>query len=86
MAELETIQPHVLVCLGATAARAVFGKPVKILERRGELVASELRPRVVVTVHPSSILRIVEAEMRQVAMQQFVNDLRKAREALGIRK
>ena len=68
---------------GATAARTVFGKPVKILERRGELVESELTPRVVVTVHPSSILRIVDAEMRQVAMQQFVNDLRKVREALG---
>ncbi len=83
LAELEAVQPHVVVCLGATAARTVFGKPVKILERRGELVESELTPRVVVTVHPSSILRIVDAEMRQVAMQQFVNDLRKVREALG---
>jgi uracil-DNA glycosylase len=82
VAELEAIQPHVLVCLGATAARAVLGKITKISEHRGELLESDLSSRVVVTVHPSSILRIEDTEMRDVAMRQFVDDLRTARMAI----
>jgi uracil-DNA glycosylase len=82
IAELETIQPRVLVCLGATAARAVLGKITKISEHRGELLESELRSRIVVTVHPSSILRIEDSDSRQLAMRHFVADLRTARRAL----
>ncbi|HXM25650.1 MAG TPA: UdgX family uracil-DNA binding protein [Chthoniobacterales bacterium] len=82
IAELEAIQPRVLVCLGATAARAVFGKITKISEHRGELLESELSSRIVVTVHPSSILRIEDSDSRQLAMRHFVADLRTARRAL----
>lgn len=82
IAELEAIQPRVLVCLGATAARAVLGKITKISEHRGELLESELRSRIVVTVHPSSILRIEDSDSRQLAMRHFVADLRTARRAL----
>ncbi len=82
IAELKAIQPRVLVCLGATAARAVFGKITKISEHRGELLESELSSRIVVTVHPSSILRIEDSDSRQLAMRHFVADLRTARRAL----
>jgi uracil-DNA glycosylase len=82
VAELEAVQPHVLVCLGATAARAVLGKATKISEHRGELLASDLSSRIVVTIHPSSILRIADSHSRQVAMRQFVDDLRTARRAV----
>jgi uracil-DNA glycosylase len=78
VAELEAIQPHVLVCLGATAARAVLGETIKISEHRGELLKSDLGSRIIVTVHPSSILRIEDSDMRQVAMRHFVDDLRMA--------
>jgi uracil-DNA glycosylase len=71
----------VLVCLGATAARAVLGKITKISEHRGELLESDLGSRIVVTVHPSSILRIEDSDMRQVAMRHFIDDLRTARRA-----
>jgi DNA polymerase len=82
VAELEAIQPRVLVCLGATAARAVLGKITKISEHRGELLESDLGSRIVVTVHPSSILRIEDSDLRQVAMRHFIDDLRTARRAL----
>jgi len=82
LAELEAIQPRVLICLGATAARAVLGKITKISEHRGELLESESGSRIVVTVHPSSILRIEGSDMRQVAMRHFIDDLRTARWAL----
>jgi uracil-DNA glycosylase len=78
VAELEAIQPRVLVCLGATAARAVLGEIIKISEHRGELLKSDLGSRIIVTVHPSSILRIEDSDMRQVAMRHFVDDLRMA--------
>jgi uracil-DNA glycosylase family protein len=82
VAELEAIQPRVLVCLGATAARAVLGKITKISEHRGELLESDLSSRILVTVHPSSILRIEDSDSRQLEMRHFVADLRTARRAL----
>jgi uracil-DNA glycosylase family protein len=82
IAELKAIQPDVLVCLGATAARAVLGKITKISEHRGELLESDLSSRIVVTVHPSSILRIEDSDSRKLAMRHFVADLRTARRAL----
>jgi uracil-DNA glycosylase len=82
VAELEAIQPRVLVCLGGTAARAVLGKITKISEHRGQLLESDVGSRIVVTVHPSSILRIEDSDIRQVAMQHFIDDLRTARRAL----
>ena len=82
IAELEAIQPRVLVCLGATAARAVLGKITKISEHRGELLESDLSSRILVTVHPSSILRIEDSDSRQLEMRHFVADLRTARRAL----
>jgi uracil-DNA glycosylase len=83
VAEVEAIQPGVLVCLGATAARAVLGKMTKISEHRGEFLKSDLGSRIIVTVHPSSILRIEDSDMRQVAMGQFIDDLRTAHRALS---
>jgi len=80
--EMEAIEPRVLVCLGATAARAVLGKITKISEHRGELLESDLGSRIVVTVYPSSILRIEASDMRKVAMRHFIDDLRTARRAL----
>jgi uracil-DNA glycosylase len=82
IAELEAIQPRVVVCLGATAARAVLGKITKISEHRGELLESDLSSRILVTVHPSSILRIEDSDSRQLEMRHFVADLRTARRAL----
>jgi uracil-DNA glycosylase len=76
-AELELIRPKILVCLGATAAQALLGKELRVTERRGQLVESELAPLVTATVHPSSILRARGAEDRQREMQLFVADLKK---------
>jgi uracil-DNA glycosylase len=63
-------------CLGATAARTLLGSRVKVTRRRGAFVPSLLAPRVLATVHPSSILRAPDAEARRREMQRFVDDLR----------
>jgi uracil-DNA glycosylase len=74
-AELEVVKPEALVCLGATATRAMLGSKVKVLRDRGTLIDSELAPIVGVTVHPSSILRIREEDERRIARHQLAEDL-----------
>lgn len=76
LAELQVIQPEVLVCLGATAAQALLGRSFRVTRQRGQLVPSELAERVMATVHPSSILRAPDDESRRRELALFVRDLR----------
>ena len=73
-AELEVIEPRVLVCLGATAAQALLGRDFRVSRQRGELVESDLAEKVIATVHPSSILR-ADDETREREYQELVRDL-----------
>jgi uracil-DNA glycosylase family protein len=79
--ELALVSPAVLVCLGATAAKAVLGPKIRVTQDRGRLHPSPLAPAVVVTVHPSALLRMVEPEERHAAFALFVADLVIARKA-----
>ena len=76
-AELAAIRPEVVVCLGATAARALIGPGFRVTRDRGTWVESPLAPRVTGTVHPSSILRAPDSESRRAELRRFVEDLRK---------
>jgi uracil-DNA glycosylase family protein len=76
-AELTLVKPEVVVCLGATAAQALLGNAFRVSQRRGEVVESRYAPRVVATVHPSSILRAPDEETRHAEMDRFVDDLAK---------
>ena len=75
-AELDLLEPEVLVCLGATAAQALLGRDFRVTEQRGKLVESSLAKYVIATVHPSSILRAPDDETRRVEMKRFVEDLK----------
>ena len=74
-AELAVVKPRVLVCLGAVPAQALVGRQVKVTKDRGKPLESELAPVVMVTVHPSSILRERDERRRQEAYRAFVADL-----------
>jgi DNA polymerase len=74
-AELLLVKPRVLVCLGAVPAQALVGRQVKVTKDRGKPLESELAPVVMVTVHPSSILRERDEARRQQAYRSFVADL-----------
>jgi DNA polymerase len=76
-AELAVTRPRAIVCLGATAARALLGRTFRVTARRGEPVPSPLAPIVVATVHPSSILRAPDEQARHDALGEFVADLKK---------
>jgi uracil-DNA glycosylase len=75
-AEIAVVQPHVLVCLGATAAQSLLGKQFRVTKERGRWLESELAARVTATIHPSAILRRRDRESREREMQLFVEDLR----------
>jgi uracil-DNA glycosylase family 4 len=77
------VRPEVLVCLGATAAKALLGSKVRVTKDRGRFLDSDLAPAVSVTVHPSSILRIDDDEERRAARDELVADLRKIRARLN---
>jgi uracil-DNA glycosylase len=81
--ELAVVQPSVLVCLGATAAQALLGRDFRVSRQRGELVESPLAPRVLATVHPSSILRAPDEDARREQLREFVDDLKKVARLLG---
>ena len=74
-AELAVVRPRALVLLGATAAQALLGSSFRVSRQRGEFLDSDLAPRVLATVHPSSILRAPDEEARTLAYKGFVADL-----------
>jgi DNA polymerase len=84
-AELETVRPRVLVCLGSTAAQALLGRQFRVTRERGRFVESSLAERVIATVHPSSILRARDDAEREQAMADFVADLGVVARELGVR-
>jgi uracil-DNA glycosylase len=77
-AELRIIRPEVLVCLGSTAAQAIFGSGFRVTRERGKLLSSTFAARVIATVHPSSLLRQPDEEARRREYGLFVKDLRAA--------
>ena len=81
--EIATVKPHVIVCLGSTAAKAVISKDFKVSVQRGQFVKSPLAPYVFATLHPSALLRVQEEEDRELAFKQFVRDLALIKKALG---
>src|SRR5881397_3291396 len=82
-AELRLVKPKLLVCLGATAAHAIFGPSFRVMRERGKVLSSKLAPRVLATVHPSSLLRQPDEESREREYKRFVSDLRAAVRAAG---
>jgi uracil-DNA glycosylase len=81
-AELDLVRPDAVVCLGATAAQALLGPGFRVTKQRGEWVSSPWAPRVLTTVHPSSILRAPDDAARRREFDGLVADLAVVRAAL----
>lgn len=85
-AELQVVRPAVVVCLGATAGRAVLGRPVRVGAERGALMPGPegIAPaQALLTTHPSALLRLRDPADREPAFAQLVADLDLARNAAG---
>jgi len=85
-AEIDAVQPRLIVCLGATAAQALLGPKFRLTQHRGELLRDQLGRALMATVHPSSILRAPDEASRRESMATFIDDLRGVAAALrGLR-
>jgi uracil-DNA glycosylase len=82
LAEIEVVKPELLVCLGATAAKAVIGSQARVMRDHGRIDESKLGPPAMPTLHPSAILRADPSD-RDDATAMLVGDLRKAAKRLG---
>jgi DNA polymerase len=81
--ERALIRPPLTVALGATAARSLIGKTVNIGKVRGSPLTLADGSECWVTVHPSFLLRLPDAEARRAERQRFVDDLRRIGERAG---
>ncbi len=74
--EIEAIGPRLVVALGATAAQSFTGRTIPVQSNRGAVLDVANGPRVLVTIHPSSLLRLQDEDEKRSAYASFVNDLR----------
>lgn len=73
--ERRLVEPAGLVALGATAARSLLGRPVSIAKLRGQRLKTADGAKLLVTIHPSLLLRLKDEADEQRMYQQFVRDL-----------
>ena len=76
--EIASLAPGLIVCLGATATSALLGPASRVGALRGRVIRRDAAPPVLVTVHPSFILRLTGAD-RDGALAQLIADLRVAK-------
>jgi DNA polymerase len=89
-AELRTVKPSVVVCLGASAAQSLLGTGFKLMAQRGKLLSGDAiaasiagaGARVLATIHPSAVLRAPDEAARRKAYTMLVHDLKVARAAI----
>ena len=80
---MRLVKPKLVICLGSTAGQAFFGSSFRVTRERGKVLSSKLAPKVVATVHPSSLLRQPDEVSRDREYAHFVVDLKTALKAAG---
>ena len=75
--EIAIVQPEIICCLGALAAKWVLGKDFKLMRQHGEWLTSEYAPHVLATIHPAVVLNRRDDESRAAAAELLLDDLRK---------
>lgn len=81
-AEIAAIEPKVILCLGATAARAIMGGKIRVTETRGVPLKSPFGTAAMVTVHPAYILRLRSGIEQALAL--FAHDVSQAVKLAGL--
>jgi DNA polymerase len=81
-AEVQLLQPEIIVCLGATAAQALLGSKFRLTKERGKPLAHAWGPQVVATIHPSAILRVPDEAGRHEEYARLVSDFKTVRNFL----
>jgi DNA polymerase len=82
-AELAAIRPRVLVCLGATASKALLGPDFRLMKQRGQFLQTPWAPKLLATFHPSAVLRAEDETGKERVYRTLVADLKLVAGALG---
>ena len=82
-AEIESVKPELIVCLGATGPQGLLGRDFEITRQRGEILESPKAAHVLATYHPAAVLRAPHEEARRAQRADFVSDLKIAADWLG---
>ncbi|NKJ08813.1 UdgX family uracil-DNA binding protein [Rhizobium sp. SG741] len=81
-AELELLKPRLVVALGATAVSSLLGSKIKVMRDRGHIIRPAGEIDILVTIHPSALLRIREPDEKERSRLAFIRDLKKIRSFL----
>ena len=80
--ERKFVAPDIIVTMGATALRGVFGKAMALKDVRGALTELDNGTRLIATIHPSYLLRLPDRQRAAEEYDKFVDDLARARSLL----
>jgi DNA polymerase len=83
LGEIEAVAPQLIVALGATAAQSLAGRPFPVQSNRGEVLELASGLRVLITIHPSALLRLRDERDKREAYDAFVRDLRSIAQIIG---
>lgn len=83
MAEIEAVDPELIIALGATAAQTLFGREFRVTRLRGQMLDLPGGRVASATVHPSAVLRAPDPEQRELAFAGLVDDLARATAGLA---
>lgn len=75
-AELAAIRPEILVCLGATASKALLGPDFRLMKERGRILKTPWAPKLLATLHPSAVLRAEDTAGQDRLYGYLLTDLR----------
>jgi probable DNA metabolism protein len=75
LAEIDALQPKVVLCLGASAAKALFGGTFTLMKDRGKVLSTPYADQVIATLHPAAILRARDEPSREQMLTLFKADL-----------
>lgn len=82
--EIEIVKPQLIIALGVTAARSLIGRNVPITANRGQIIESQEGVPVLVTIHPSYLLRLPDADIAARERQNFIADVRIAAQQVAV--
>ncbi len=83
LAEIDTIRPKVVLCLGASASKALLGGTFALMRDHGKEMSTPYADRVFATIHPSAVLRARDEPSRLQLRSFLTDDLAKAWHAAG---
>jgi DNA polymerase len=75
LAEIDAVQPKVVLCLGASASKSLLGGTFALMKDHGKVLSTPYAEKVIATIHPSAVLRARDEESRQTMRQFLAQDL-----------